>query len=252
MFVVKKVLTPFLLPPGIFVVLLFIGAAACFTRRRFRPAAWQCFLGLLVWALSAAPLPHALMRGLEADLTPPANPRGDVIILLGGGVLDRVFDLTGTGAPKEEALVRIVTTARLQQRLHLPVIISGGKVYAGIASEARVYRRLLIDLGVPPDRIIVEEDSRDTAENARYSKKICERLGYRAPILLTSAYHMKRALMSFKPYWQTIVPVPAGFKSWQDREYFWHDYLPQSFENSHRALREYLGIVYTRLVMYVT
>ena len=247
MFIAKKVFTAFIMPPGIFVVLLFFSGAWCIWRRRFRIGAWQLAVCVLIWILSTSPLPNILLRGLEADLSIPEDFRGDVIILLGGGIDDRVLDLTGTGLPSTNALPRIVTAVRLQRRLNVPVMISGGKVYNQAFSEAHVYRRLLIDLGVASEQIIFEDQSRDTMENAKYSKKLCDRFGYKAPIIVTSAYHMKRSLMCFGKYWQSIIPVPTGFLSWENRKYAWHDFLPQSFDGSQRALKEYLRLIYTKI-----
>ena len=58
-------------------------------------------------------------------------------------------------------------------------------------------KRFLTDLGVPDPMIIVEDKSRDTIENARYARQICERRGFVRPILVTSAYHLKRSVLSF-------------------------------------------------------
>ncbi|MEJ2697851.1 MAG: YdcF family protein [Candidatus Sulfobium sp.] len=187
------------------------------------------------------------MKGLETGLTIPANPRGDVIILLGGGAREGAKDLTGVGAPSEDTLARIVTAVRLEKRLHVPVIVSGGAVFPWKKSEAPVDRRFLMDLGVQGDRIIVEDKSRDTFENARYVKEICEKRRFKNPVLVTSAYHMRRSLLMFRKFNMGVTPVPAGFRAW-DRKYGWADYLPGDLAASRTAFREYVGLLYYKAV----
>ena len=199
MFAFKKLITPFLLPPGIFIAIL-IFSGLLFLRKSSKAGILNMLIGISLWLLSIVPVSDTLIKGLENDLTMPANPIGDVIILLGGGVYNGVRDLTGEGAPSEDTLARIVTVARLQKRLRVPVIVSGGAVFPWRKAEAPVDTRFLMDLGVPGDKILVDDKSRDTLENARYVKEICEKRRFRYPILITSAYHMKRALLSFRKF----------------------------------------------------
>jgi len=246
MFVFKKLITPFLLPPGIFIAIL-IFSGLLFLRKSRKAGILNILIGISLWLLSIGPVSDTLMKGLENDLTMPANPLGDVIILLGGGVYDGVMDLTGAGAPSEDTLARIVTVARLQKRLRVPVIVSGGAVFPWRKTEALVDRRFLMDLGVPGDKILVDNKSRDTLENARYVKEICEKRRFRYPILITSAYHMKRALLSFREFNMDATPVPSNFKTW-DRKYGWADYLPGDLRISMIACREYVGLLYHKAV----
>jgi uncharacterized SAM-binding protein YcdF (DUF218 family) len=161
-------------------------------------------------------------------------------------VYDKVPDLSGIGAPSEEMIARLVTAVRLQKRLNVPVIISGGAVFKGRQAEAPIVRRFLTDLGVPDKKVIIEDKSRDTIENARYTAEICKRLGYKKPLLVTSAYHMKRSIMSFSKVSLDVTALPAGFKTWKNKRYIWHDYLPDAFDmrNSYVALHEHIGLLF--------
>ena len=119
---------------------------------------------------------------------------GDVIILLGGGVYDGVPDFSGIGRPSDRALPRVITAARLQKRLNLPVIVCGGAVFEKFTKEAPILKRFLTDLGVSEEKIILEDRSRDTHENAKFTAEICSKMGYKRPILVTSAFHLKRSI----------------------------------------------------------
>lgn len=246
MFAFKKFIAPFLLPPGILIVILILSGLSFL--RKSRKAGLLCILvGAALWLLSIGPVSGALMRGLESGLSMPANPRGDVIVLLGGGIYDHVKDLTGTGFPSGDTLARLVTVVRLQKRLNIPVIISGGAVYPWKKAEASVDRRFLVELGVPADKIILEEKSRDTFENAKYVKYICEKRDFRDPILVTSAFHMRRSLMIFRHFNITVTPVPVELRIWK-RKYRWPDYLPGDLRAARTACHEYLGLLYYRAV----
>lgn len=244
MFILKKLLTPFFLPPGIFVIIL-IFTGIWFLYKRYRVAGiTNIFIGIFMWSISIAPLSDAIIKGLEYEIKMPENPQGDAIILLGGGVYDEVTDLSGIGAPSEEMMARLVTAVRLQKKLNIPVIISGGAVFKNRATEAPIVKRFLVDLEIPDSKIMVEDRSRDTIENARHIKEICMKMGFKKPLLVTSAMHMKRSILSFKKAGMDVVPVPANFKTWEGKRYGWHDYLPLDMKKAHIAIHEYLGLLF--------
>ncbi len=241
----RRILASYLLPPGLFVTLLAAAGAWHLLRRRRLAAAVHIGAGLLLWGLSVAPGADFLVRGLEAPFASLQEPRGDVIVLLGGGVYGRAPDLSGTGAPSDEMWARIGTAVRLQKRLGAPVIVSGGKVFAGKAAEAPIVARILVDLGVPADRVITEERSRDTRENAMYTAEIARRRGFRDPVLVTSAYHMRRAVLNFRRAGLDPRPCPAAFRTGTGQSYGPEDLLPDpgSLRRSSAAVREYAALL---------
>jgi uncharacterized SAM-binding protein YcdF (DUF218 family) len=188
-----------------------------------------------------------MIRSLESKYGIPKNTEGDVIIVLGGGVFSEAPDLSGLGAPNDSYLVRIVTAVRLQKKLDTPIIVSGAEASKHIITEGRIAKRFLIDLGVPAEKIIREGKSRNTFENAKLSQEICTKLGFTSPILVTSAYHLKRAVMSFNKVGLKVLPFPAGFYSWQGKLYRWNAYLPGDFLTSSIAIREYLGLIFYKI-----
>lgn len=248
MFILKKILTPFLMPPGIFIVLLICSGVWFSLRKQWKAGFLNCLIGIFMWALSLSPISDIMFRGLESDFKIPKNLHGDVIILLGGGVSDKAPDLTGVGTPSGEMLERTVTAVRIQKRLNVPIIVTGGVVFKGRAAEAPIVKRFLVDLGVPSERVIIEDKARDTIENAKYSKEICERNGYKNPILVTAAYHMKRAVLSFKKVDMDVLPFPVGFKTWDNKRYGWESYLPGGFGDTNSAIHEYLGLLFYKIV----
>lgn len=250
MFLFKKIVTPFLLPPGLFVLLL-AAAAIWAWRRKERGGGW-IFLAaaLLIWLSSMGVTAQWTMGRLEADLAMPEAPQADAIIMLGGAAYDQVPDLSGRGTPGPGTMERMVTAARLQRRLGIPIIVSGGKVFSTSAAIATVTRRFLIDLGIPADQIIMEDQSRDTYENALFSKQICDRSGFRRPLLVTSGFHLKRALFCFQAVGLAVTPFPCALTTWPGQPKRWHHFLPNAnaMAASVAALHEELGLIYYRMV----
>jgi uncharacterized SAM-binding protein YcdF (DUF218 family) len=247
MFVFKKLVTPFLLPPGMFIVCLMLSSLWFVSRRNCKAGLVNFSIGFLMWFFSIAPVGNAFLRGLESNYGIPANVSGDVIVLLGGGVNGKAPDLSGYGVPSEEALGRLVTAVRLQKKLKIPIIVSGGKGFEHGTVEALILRRFLVDLGVPAKKIIMEQSSRDTFENAKYTRQTCDEFGYKKPVLVTSSYHMHRSVLSFKQAGMEVTPFPASFRTWQGQEYRWNSYLPGNFKNVSVALHEYLGMAFYEL-----
>lgn len=246
MFVLKKIITPFLLPPGLFICLLVMAAILSTGRRKDGKRAVYTAMAALIWMLSLSPVADLFTAPLESDFPVPDDPAADVIIMLGGGVLSKSPDLSGRGAPGPATMERMVTTARLQRRLNIPIIVSGGPVFSAGASSARLARRFLMDLGVPEMRIIVEDRSRDTYENALFSRDICRQRGFNAPLLVTSGYHLKRSKLSFDKVGLKVTPFPCALTTWPDKAYQWYDFLPNAgaLAATSAALHEWLGLLY--------
>jgi len=137
---------------------------------------------------------------------------------------------------------------RLQKKLNIPIIVSGTEVSENKVVEDHIVKRFIMDLGVPDEEIIIEDKSRDTFENAKFTQKICARLGFTNPILVTSAYHLKRAIMSFEKSGLDVLPFPARFKSWPEKQYRWTAYLPSDFLTASITIKEYLGLVFYKFV----
>jgi len=251
MFTVKKIVASLVLPPGIFILLIGIVGLVLIHNRRWRTGMINLAVGLALWALSTVPVANWLLQGLEADFALPENPPGDVIILLGGGIIPGVPDLSGEAAPASTTMGRIVAAARLYRSLRLPIIVTGGRVYGDEdVAESSVARRFLVDLGVPDDQIIEENRARDTAQNARLTAAICRQRGFSRPILLTAAFHLKRARMAFDAAGLPVTAFPAYFLAARQVAYSPRHLLPSAsaLHDSAIALHEILGIWYYRWI----
>ncbi|WP_419659849.1 conserved uncharacterized protein, DUF218 [Desulfosarcina variabilis str. Montpellier] len=249
LFTFKKLVTPFILPPGIFILFLLIIGLVSLKRRHFRLGLLNLLLGIALYALSISLVANRLVQGLEADFSFEVPVTGDVIVVLGGGTIQGVPDLTGIATPTPIMMGRIVTAVRLYRQTGLPIIITGGRWSDADISEATVAARFMMDLGVPETAIIKEEMARDTFENARFTAAICRQEGFTRPIVLTTAYHLKRVLIAFNSVGIPGIPFPANFFGNNHQSGRWHRLLPRAstLYLTTCALHEYLGIWYYQL-----
>lgn len=200
------------LPPGIFILLFW--ATAWYVWKKYgdkKLAAGLFGVTTVFYLLCTAWLADIWMGGMERMYAPPAEVKGDVIVMLGGGAIADVPDVDGTGALCSAPANRLLAVARLQKKLDVPVLFSGGQVYADSGAEAAIARRVLISLGVHPKKIILENRSVNTRQNAAYSAGLIKEWGFKRPILVTSAFHMNRAVLNFRQAGVNVVPYPTDY-----------------------------------------
>ena len=158
---------------------------------------------LALWAMMAyLPLGRVLMMPLEARFPAQSVSALDGIVLL-GGFLDTV-DVDPLSVTLGDAGERLVATAILAHRF------GDAKIFISDVAEAATAAAMLAELGVDPKRIAVEGRATSTAENARYGREVFAPRPDGAYALVTSAWHMPRAVGVFRVAgWPEMVPVPV-------------------------------------------
>jgi uncharacterized SAM-binding protein YcdF (DUF218 family) len=233
MFVLKKVLAAFCLPPGLFITLLAAGVIVLFVRKKGRALRFFLIgLACLIWALSLNPVADSLVRALEKAVPSPRNPQGDVVVVL-----------HGTGQ-------RLGPGIALQMSLKVPLILCGFNYLKGNPAEEGRLRRSLEEDGVPPDMVLIETASRDTRENILAVRELCRVKGLRRPLVVTSAFHARRVRLTCRKLDFPALVVPVSFTVLgRAMGYTWRDALPEaeSLYNTSLALSEYLGLVFYRV-----
>jgi len=151
---------------------------------------------------------------LERRFPEPALPQKiDGIILLGGAVNIAATKAHGKAAINETA-GRLTDTLALARRYpDAPVVISGGDpaiVPTGL-NEAEITRSLFGTLGLDPRRVELEDKSRNTYENAVYSKQLVNPKPGQVWVLITSAMDMPRAVGCFRHVGWDVLPYPADY-----------------------------------------
>lgn len=241
-----------LLPPGIFIVLLFLLAISCW-RKYKRITALKIFLiTILLYLASTTWIAQKEVSSLENEYNPPVYPTGDSIIMLGGGATLDTPDFSGAGQLRSIPANRLLTAVRLQKKLGIPIIVSGGQVYEDSGKEAVIAKRMLIDLGVPENKILVEDKSLNTKQNARFSASILQNHELFEPILVTSAFHMKRAVLNFEQEDVHVTPYPADYIENKKQVFHYNKLAPSAdaLANTEMVLQEKLRYLVTKYFKY--
>lgn len=247
-----KFIASFLLPPGIFFVCLW-GLAAylwrtgrCTSQRRAAAAVFGVTTAF--YLLSTSLVADALMSRLESVYDQPANPQGDVIVMLGGGATVDTPSFGEKGNLTAVPSARLLAAVELYSQLHVPVLTSGGKVYADSGPEAEIAKRELLRLGVPENMIFTEPNSLNTRQNAIYSGEIMRRQGFEHPVLVTSAFHMERSVENFQKEGFQVLPFPADYHTSRQQVFHYNKLMPQSgaLDESVTVMREQLRLAVTR------
>ncbi len=242
MYYIKFLYTVFLFPPGVFILALLLLA---WWRRRSRALARAALAAAVLLYLASSPLiSGSLVRNLETRHTPPARIGGDVIVVLGGGATLDTPNLGTRGHLSGTAANRLLTGLQLYHKLGVPIIVSGGQVYATGGVEAEIARDILRGVGVPDNKIIVEAASLNTGDNARYTAAILKERGFARPILVTSAYHMERSVLQFRKHGVDVLPFPTDYQDNITYRFHHTDLWPTAAAAVQlvMALKEYLGL----------
>jgi uncharacterized SAM-binding protein YcdF (DUF218 family) len=209
-------------------------------RHRPATAVWAAAFAI-VYLCATAPVSNALLRPLEtryAALGDAAQPTARYVVVLGSGYAPRA-GVPVTAALEGDALVRITEGVRLLRLApNARLLVSGGAVGERAAS-ADGYARLAIALGVPASAIIRLDTPRDTREEAA---QLAARIGPEPFILVTSAYHMPRAMLLMQRAGLRPLAAPTGQRLLNGG---WGGWLPRAGNliKTDRAVHEYLGLM---------
>jgi uncharacterized SAM-binding protein YcdF (DUF218 family) len=217
-FVLSKVLGFFASPSNLMIVLGLVGVLLLPTRlaRAGRRLMVASLIALALLGLS--PLGNALIIPLEERFPAWDNTGGppDGIVVLGGAIAPDV-SLARNEAALDEAAERVTAAVALARRYpQARIIYSGGSgaLLFNEGSEAVAAVRLFESLGIPAERIIAEEQSRNTVENAVFSLLLAMPKPGERWLLVTSGYHMPRAMGIFR---RAGFPVEAYPVDWRTR-----------------------------------
>ena len=115
-------------------------------------------------------------------------------------------------------------------------------------ADADTAPRMLIALGVASDRLVLENQSRNTHENAVFTRDLLQPESTQSWLLITSAFHMPRSVSLFRRAGFTVVPWPVDYRTTGDeRPGFAQDNAIDSLTNTTIAIREWVGLVAYRV-----
>ena len=234
----KGLLLALVMPPTGLLTVIIIGLLL--GRRRFgRLLTWAGVIGLYLLAtpVVSANLLLALQPGLPT--VPPADHPPGAIVVLGAEII-RDHSVPLCARPGLLTMDRMRTAAALARRTGLPILVSGGLIHPDEATVAAVMADSLRDDFRVPVRW-VEDRSRNTWENAKFSADILHKAGIDSVYVVTSSWHMRRALLSFEGTGLTVTAAPTPL--FESLGPLWGEFLPQAdaWETSYFALHEWIG-----------
>jgi uncharacterized SAM-binding protein YcdF (DUF218 family) len=217
-FVLSKLLGLLIIPSNFVVGIGLLGIILLLTRLR-RVASWLIVTGVVLTALAGlSPLGNVLILPLEQRFPPwdPSHGAPDGIVVLGGSIVPDIAAARGDDSGLNEAAERITATVELARKYpNARIIFSGGNgsLFENVDPEAPVAYRLLVALGVAPDRITAEDQSRNTVENAVFSRLIAQPKPGERWLLVTSAFHMPRAIGVFRAAGFPVEAYPVDYRT---------------------------------------
>ena len=225
-----------------------VGVLLCFGRRARFGRGLALTAILILVAAATLPVGKLLIAPLEDrfPLPPPDLPSPEGIIVLGGAIDDgvskarqeTVFDEGGERLTEAVVLAKRYPQARV-------VYTSGSSSFAGATStEALQARTLMSQMGIAPERVTIEDKSRNTDENARFTAAIVHPQPSQRWIIVTSAFHMPRSMGIFEKAGFHPIAYPVAFRT-RGR---WPDDLRLTFEPVRNlrifeiAVHEWIGL----------
>ena len=250
-FILSKTLAFLTAPSNIVITLAIVGTVLLFTRfvRLGRCLLVVGMLGIVVFGLS--PLGKVGLAVLEyrfpAWSATHGAPTG--FIILGGSVDPELSEAHGEVALTDSAerLTVVPDLARRYPGARFVFTGGNGTLFGG-ESEASYAARLLERFGIAPGRVEIEDQSRNTLENARLSKVIAAPKPGDRWVLITSAYHMPRAMAAFRSVDFEVEAFPVDWQLTGGSDFFWP---LRSFVSglavTDWAAREFIGLAVYRL-----
>jgi uncharacterized SAM-binding protein YcdF (DUF218 family) len=252
-FWLKKFLGYWVMPVPLCLAILVLGVLLLRCERRAKTGRRLLVIGtLLLLLLSNKYVSLALVRPIEArypaipelsaDHLPPQLAACRYVVVLGGGNGDTP-DVAALNELSTSARARISEAVRILRLLPNAKLLVSGPADDSHITHALVLERAAVSLGIDLARISRIEHARDTEDE---SLAVKARVGDAPVVLVTSAWHMPRAMALFRSAGLHPVAAPTDYTSHWDGRFHWRDFLwdVESVERSTVAVRERVGYVW--------
>lgn len=208
------------------------------------------FTVAVLLALAVLPWSDWLLRPLETrfPMRPEVFSRVDGIVVLGGSVNPVRSQERGrpviTDAP--ERLTALVELSRRHPEARVVFTGGSGNFARQDVKEAHYVAALLTSLGVPEGRVLYEDQSRNTRENAEFTRPLAAPKDGETWLLVTSARHMPRSVGAFRAAGWEVVPYPVDYQT-SAAPSGWGFRLGRNSAVLRTAFHEWAGLLYYRL-----
>lgn len=251
-FVLAKVLGFFALPSNLLISLGILGIFLMLTRLA-RAGRRLAIVSIALLAIAGwSPLGSALILPLEERFPPwDASHGAPTGIISLGGAIDTVVSPVRGEVALNEAAERLTAMAELVRRYpQAHIVFSGGsgRLIHDDATEAEFAARLFESFGIEKSRVILESGSRDTDENARFTKELVQPKEGERWLIVTSAHHMPRAVGAFRAAGFPVEAFPVDYRTRGPIDLLRpFATLGDGLRRTDTAVREWVGLLMYRL-----
>jgi uncharacterized SAM-binding protein YcdF (DUF218 family) len=246
-FALSKILGFFAAPSNLLVSIGIVGLLLMMTRfaRAGRRLAFASLVLLAILGLS--PVGNALILPLEQRFPPWDAARGapDGIIVLGGAITPEISSVRDDVA-LNEAAERMTVVSELARRYPAArILFTGGRgtLLPGPRTEAEFALRLFERFGIARSRILLEDRSRNTIENAIFSKSLAAPKPGERWLLVTSAFHLPRSVGVFRKAGFKVEPYPVDWRTRGPQDAWWpFATVGEGLRRTDIAVREWVGL----------
>jgi uncharacterized SAM-binding protein YcdF (DUF218 family) len=251
-FFLSKTLGIMLLPTNFLIGVGLLGAILLTTRYASLGRKLLVFSVVVLAICGFSPLGNLVLYPLEQRFPPwdPTQGAPDGIVVLGGSI-DADISIAHDTAAFTAAAGRVVEAAALARRYpNARIIFSGGSanLISADAREADYAAAVFERLGISKERLTMERRSRNTLENAEFSKAIAAPKSGERWLLVTSAYHMPRSVGLFRKAGFAVEPYPVDWRTGRGADILM--FSPVAVEGLQRTgigIREWIGLAAYRL-----
>jgi uncharacterized SAM-binding protein YcdF (DUF218 family) len=251
MFLFKKIIALLFFPLSICLGILFIGIFLLwFTRKQKAGKIVVCVGVILLILFSCTPFSDIMLKSLEYRYIPLVDVYqfSDVkwVVVLGGGS-NSDSKLPVTSQLGESSLSRLIEGIRVHKLLpKSKLVLSGGAVFDPVPISKTMAGAAKI-MGIKSDKLILEEFSKDTKDQARLIHRIVEDERF---VLVTSAFHMPRSMALFQKSGMKPIPAPTDYLVKERQGVNPGVFFPNadSLCKMERVFHEYLGLAWEKLL----
>jgi len=235
-------------------LLVVVGLAGFLLQVAGRRRIGTTLVGVTVAALTAIavlPVGPWLIDPLERRFPVGVTPdRIDGIIVLGGAVVPMATAVTGVPEVNAAADRMIAAAALARAHPSARVVFTGGSPHLldDVDTEASLGRTVLMSLGVAPERLVLESESRNTRENAVLTHRLIDPQPGEVWVLVTSASHMPRSVGCFRAAGWTVIPHPVDFRGPGRPDRLLSFDLDENLQIVERAVKEWVGLAAYRML----
>lgn len=233
----SRSLAPLVQPVGFLWLIISLACVVAVFRKRWGMATLTFVLNSLIYIIGATSIPIDLLASLESPYATnriTSLPRSDAIVMLGGVLTPSRSDAFGFNLGP--AADRILTAAELWRERRAPVLVLGGSEGSlernASFGEGKLLEHWLGLQGIPTNAIICLSPSLNTHEEAEKVRVLAVERKWQRVLLVTSAFHMRRAEALFVQMKIPVTPAPCDFEGLSARDRGLQTWIPR-YEGFH-------------------